>query len=330
MMVGTRAVVLRLHAEGRLDGVLAVGGGQGTAIATPAMQALPIGVPKVMVSTIASGSRSFEPYVGTSDIMLMHSVADIAGLNTITRKVLTNAAAAVVGMAEAAQGAEATALSGRQVIGTTMLGLTTPCVMHARSLLEGWGYEVVTFHANGTGGRCMERLIDEGLVQGVLDLSLQELTGYQCHGLFDGGPQRLKTAGSRGLPQVLAPGGIDYIVLGPRSSLAPDQARRPLIVHNPNITLVRTSAEEMAQIGRLLAARLAGSSGATSILIPLRGFSYSDRPGHAFYDPEADAAFVDALEEDLAPQIEVVKVEAHINDPAFAEAVAYKMRRALQ
>jgi len=327
MIDGTRAIVTQLYTQGKLDGVLAVGGGQGTAIGTVAMQALPIGVPKLMVSTITSGQRVFEPYVGTTDMTLMHSVADIAGLNTITRRVFTNAAAAIVGMAEVGGVFEK---SNRRVIGTTMLGLTTPCVLHARECLEGWGYEVVTFHPNGTGGRCLERLVDEGLIEGVMDLSLQELTGYVCHGLFDAGPDRMKAAARRGLPQVIAPGGTDYIVLGPKSALTDDQRNRALIVHNPNITLVRTSQHEMKQIGQLMARRLYEAQAPAAVLIPLRGFSYSDRPGHQFYDPEADAALVAALEANLDSKVELLKIDAHVNELAFAEAAAAKMRELME
>jgi uncharacterized protein (UPF0261 family) len=327
MMDGTRAIVAQLYTAGKLDGVLAVGGGQGTAIGTAAMQTLPIGVPKLMVSTITSGPRIFEPYVGTTDMTLMHSVADIAGLNAITRRVFTNAAAAVVGMAEVSGAIEQ---SSRRVVGTTMLGLTTPCVLHARECLEGWGYEVVTFHPNGTGGRCLERLVDEGLIQGVMDLSLQELTGYVCHGLFDAGPDRMKAAARRGLPEVIVPGGTDYIVLGPMSWLTDEQHNRPLIVHNPNITLVRTSKDEMAQIGQLMAQRLKESQGPAAVLIPTRGFSYSDRPGHPFYDPEADTALVAALEANLSSRVELLKIDAHVNDTTFAEAAAAKMRELME
>ncbi len=320
MMDGTRAIVARLYAEGRLGGVLAVGGGQGTAIGTAAMQALPIGVPKVMVSTIASGRNVFEPYVGTSDVTLMHSVADILGVNTVTRKVFGNAAAAVVAMAESAETVEE---GGRTVLGATMLGLTTPCVLHAKELLEAQGYELVTFHPNGTGGRALERLVDEGLIRGVLDVSTQELAGEVCGGLFDAGPGRLTAAGRQGIPQVVVPGGTDYVVLGPLSSLTAEQRRRPLIVHNPNITLVRTDKQEMAEIGRLMARRLNAARGPAAVLVPLGGFSYSDRPGHAFFDPEADAALVYALKQGLEAHVELDLVNAHVNDAAFArEAVS--------
>lgn len=329
MIDGTLEIVVRLYAQGRLGGVIAVGGGQGTAIGTTAMQSLPIGVPKVMVSTIASGQNVFEPYVGTSDVTLMHSVADILGINVVTRRVFTNAAAAVVAMVEAIDSLERSdqvESSDRIVLGVTMLGLTTPCVLQAKELLEQQGYELVAFHPNGTGGRSMERLIGEGVIQGVLDISTQELTGHVCQGLFDAGPDRLKAAGQRGLPQVVAPGGTDYVVLGPLASLTAEQRSRPLIVHNPNITLIRTAREEMAQIGRLMARRLNEAQGPAAVLIPMGGYSYSDRPGHAFHDPAANAALVEALEDNLAPRVELAKIEAHVNDPPFAEAVADKMR----
>jgi uncharacterized protein (UPF0261 family) len=322
MIDGVRAIVVDRYARGQLGGVLAVGGGQGTAIGTTAMQALPIGVPKVMVSTMASGRNVFEPYVGTSDVTLMHSVADILGLNAITRKVFTNAAAAVVAMAQAG---ETVRESTKTVVGATMLGLTTPCVLRAKERLETQGYELVAFHPNGTGGRALERLIDEGLIRGVLDISTQELTGHVCRGLFDAGSGRLTAAGRQGIPQVVAPGGTDYIVLGPLASLTTEQRDRPLIVHNPNITLVRTACGEMAAVGRLMARRLNEARGPAVVLVPLGGYSYSDRPGHAFYDPESNAALVEVLRDELRPAVALRTVEAHINDPAFADVAAKTM-----
>ncbi len=323
MIEGTTAILARLYAEGQVGGAIAVGGGQGTAIGATAMQALPIGVPKVMVSTIASGRNVFEPYVGTTDMTLMHSVADILGVNAVTRRVFGNAAAAVVAMADAN---EAVRDSGKVTIGVTMLGLTTPCVLRAKERLEAWGYEVVGFHANGTGGRCLERLVREGLIRGVMDISTQELTGHVCRGLFDAGPERMTAAAELGRPLVATPAGTDYIVLGPLSSLSEEHKKRPLIIHNPNITLVRTARSEMAEVGRLMARRLNAAKGPAAVLIPMGGFSFSDRPGHAFYDPEADAALVEALEAALNPNVELHKIDAHVNDEAFADAVAEKMR----
>lgn len=327
MIEGTTAVLARLYAEGEVGGAIAVGGGQGTAIGATAMQALPIGVPKVMVSTIASGRNVFEPYVGTTDMTLMHSVADILGVNAVTRRVFGNAAAAVVAMAEAN---EAVQDSGKVAIGVTMLGLTTPCVLRAKSRLEAWGYEIVGFHANGTGGRCLERLVREGLIRGVMDISTQELTGHVCHGLFDAGPERMTAAAELGLPLVATPAGTDYIVLGPPDSLSEERRKRPLIVHNPNITLVRTARAEMAEVGRLMAQRLNAAKGRAAVLVPMGGFSYSDRPGHAFWDLEADAALVAALEAELQPHVELHKIDAHVNDEVFADAVADKMRALME
>jgi uncharacterized protein (UPF0261 family) len=251
-------------------------------------------------------------------MILMHSIADIAGVNTLTRQIFTNAAAAITGMIETS----AQVLPDRRpIIGTTMLGLTTPCVLAARARLEAWSYEVVTFHPNGTGGRCLERLVAEGLVKGVLDLSLQEITGHICHA----GADRLKAAGRLGMPQVVAPGGTDYIVLGPLSALSDEQRRRPRIIHNPNITLVRTTKEEMKLVGETMASRLNAAEGRVAVLIPTGGFSYSDRPGHALYDPVADEALIQALEHGLESRVDLLKIDAHINDPAFAEAAASKM-----
>jgi len=295
------------------------------------MQALPIGVPKVMVSTMASGRNVFEPYVGTSDVTLMHSVADILGLNSVTRKVFGNAAAAVAAMAESAAALqEGGPEGGATVLGATMLGLTTACVLHAKELLEARGYELVTFHPNGTGGRSMERLVDEGLIRGVLDISTQELAGEVCGGLFDAGPGRLTAAGRQGIPQVVAPGGTDYVVLGPLSSLTAEQRRRPHIVHNPNITLVRTSREEMAEIGRRMAERLNAARGPAAVLVPRGGFSYSNRPGLPFYDPEADAALIAALEQGLSSRVELAVVDAHVNDAAFAREAVDRLVASLE
>ncbi len=327
MMAGARTVLARLCADGRVAGAVSVGGGQGTAIGAAAMQALPLGLPKLMISTIASGQNRFGPYVDTSDMCLMHSVADIAGINLVTRQIFANAAAAIAAMAGVAA---VPARGPRPAIGTTMLGLTTTCVTEARLHLERLGYEVVTFHPNGTGGRCMERLLEEGLLQAALDVSLQELTGFVCHGLFDAGEDRLVAAGRRGLPQVIVPGGTDYIVCGPAASLPPGLRQRSYIVHNPNITLVRTSAAEMAEVGRLLARRLNAAVGPTAVLAPGRGLSEPNRPGQALYDPDADAALLEALEADLNPRVEFRMIDAHINDAAFASAVAEKMHELIE
>lgn len=327
MIDGTRRLAVQLYAQGKLGGVLAVGGGQGTAIGTAGMKALPIGVPKLMVSTMASGQNFFEPYVGTADVTLMHSVADILGVNAVTRKVFANAAAAITAMVEAAAQVRE---SKRTSLGASMLGLTTPCLLHTRELLEGWESELIAFHANGTGGRSIERLIHEGVLRGVLDISLQELTGQVCSGIFDAGPDRMRTAGRHGFPQVVAPGGTDYIVLGPLPSLTQEQRDRALIVHNSNITLVRTAEREMAAIGQVMAERLNEAKGPVAVLIPLHGFSSADRQGHPFHDPQADGALVAALNDALDPSIPFTRIKAHINDNAFAEAVAASLRQLME
>jgi uncharacterized protein (UPF0261 family) len=327
MIAGSRAILSQMCAEGRVTAAIGVGGGQGTAIGAAAMQVLPLGLPKLMVSTIASGQNRFGPYVDTTDMCLMHSVADIAGINLVTRQIFANAAAAIAGMAEVA----ATPTRGlRPAIGATMLGLTTACVTGARQILEEQGYEVVTFHPNGAGGRCMERLLDEGLLQAAFDVSLQELTGYVCHGLFDAGEDRLVAAGRRGLPQLIVPGGTDYIVSGPARSLPPELQARPYVVHNPNITLVRTTADEMAQVGRLLVQRINAGTGLTTVLVPSRGLSESNRPGQALYDPDADAELVRELATGLSSHVEFQVIDAHINDAAFAKIAAEKMQELIE
>ncbi len=327
MIAGARAILSQMCAEGRVVAAIGVGGGQGTAIGAAAMQVLPIGLPKLMVSTIASGQNRFGPYVGTTDMCLMHSVADIAGINLVSRQIFANAAAAITAMAEVAA---VPARGPRPAIGATMLGLTTACVTGARERLESQGYEVVTFHPNGAGGRCMERLLDEGMLQAALDVSLQELTGYVCHGLFDAGEDRLVAAGRRGLPQVIVPGGTDYIVSGPAESLPPELKRRPQIVHNPNITLVRTTADAMARVGRLLVQRVNAANGPTAVLVPTRGLSEANRPGQALFDPDADAALVEALQSGLSSRVDLQMVDAHINDAAFAACAAGKMQELLE
>jgi len=206
-----------------------------------------------------------------------------------------------------------------------MLGLTTGCVMHTREALRESGLDVVPFHANGTGGRAMERLVDEGLIKRILDLSLQELVGHVCHGLFDGGPDRMTAAARAGIPQVVVPGGTDYLVLGPLSSLTEEQRRRPLIVHNPNITLVRTNKDEMIQVAKVMAGRLNASTGPAAVIIPMGGFSQADVRGGAFADPDANTALIRILENELSSRVELLQVDEHINSESFARVVAEKM-----
>jgi uncharacterized protein (UPF0261 family) len=317
---GVRAVVLRLWLEGGIEGALCLGGAEGALLGAAAMQALPVGIPKVIVSPSASGRRAFGPFVGESDVLVMHSVVDILGLNVISRPVFDNAAAAVVGMAKAA-GRPVQAL-GRRSVGITMLGHTTPAVTRIRAVLEEAGHEPVVFHANGVGGPAMERLVREGALAGVIDYTLSELANTLMDGLHATGPERLRTAGDHGVPQVVVPGCVDFFNQGAPATVPPRYRRRKSYYHNPVATLVRIEADEMAELGRLVAARLNDARGPVRVLAPTLGFSLADVDGGDLWDPEADAAFLEALGAALRPEIPLELVETHVNDPAFADRVA--------
>jgi uncharacterized protein (UPF0261 family) len=326
---GAAAIVADLAAQGRVEGILALGGSAGTTIGSTAMHALPFGLPKVMISTLASGQT--RPFVGGSDLVLFPSVADLAGLNRITRQVMANASAAMAGMVRARRRGDARAVRDRPVIAATMFGVTTPCVDRARRSLEESGYEVVVFHATGVGGQAMEGLIRDGQVAGVLDLTTTELADELVGGILSAGPDRLKAAAEAGIPQVVSVGALDMVNFGPKETV-PDRFRnRKLHVHNANVTLMRTTAEENAALGRRMAEILVTSRGPTVILIPLKGVSALDREGQSFFDPEADAALFESLQSGLAdhPHVRVVVRDEHINDPAFAEAAASALRELL-
>jgi uncharacterized protein (UPF0261 family) len=317
MAAGTVAIIRRLFEQDAIQGVVSLGGSAGTTIATAAMRALPIGFPKLMVSTLASGDT--KPYVGIHDICMMYSVVDIAGLNAVSRRILNNAAWAISGMV--AQ--QTTFLSDeRPAIAATMFGVTTPCVTYARRDLEAKGYEVTVFHATGSGGQAMERLIQDGAFQGVLDITTTELADELVGGVLSAGPHRLEAAGLKGIPQVVCPGAIDMVNFGP-VAWVPDRFRgRKFHVHNPTVTLMRTTIEECAEIGRITAAKLNGARGPVTVLIPLRGVSAIDKAGEPFYSPESLEAYRRTLRETLIPTIKVVELDAHINDESFALAAA--------
>lgn len=319
MARGLSAVVRRLHAEGRLDAMLGLGGSGGSSLIAAAMRELPIGVPKVLVSTVAAGDT--RPYVGTADLTMMHSVVDIAGINQISERILTNAAAATAAMATASAGFQASAAS-KPMIGATMFGVTTPCLTTARERLEELGYEVLVFHATGAGGQSMERLVQDGFITGVLDATTTELADALVGGVFSAGPDRLEAAGELGIPQVVSLGALDMVNFGPSETVPARFADRLLYKHNPTITLMRTTPEENAELGRLLARKLNGARGPVTLFIPLNGVSLIATEGQVFYDPEADAALVGALREHLEPQVDVREMETDINDPAFARAMA--------
>lgn len=318
MIDGLVRVISQLYRQGRVDGVVAVGGAQGTAMATAAMRALPVGVPKVMVSTVACGQTTFGPYVGTKDIAMIHSVADVLGLNRVTRRLLAQAAAAVVAMASVT--AE-TAEGEKELVAITQAGITTPGVMAIKERLEELGFEVIAFHCNGIGGQAMEGLIREGVIKGVIDFSPHEITDLLFGGLMPAAPDRMQAAGAMGIPQVVAPGATDIRLHGRPEELPEELRNRACVQHTPTHTHVRTSPEEMAAVARFIAERLNQAGGRRAVLIPLHGFSMLNRPGKVLYDEVANRAFWETLEPLLSPDVELIKVEAHINDRPFADAV---------
>ena len=319
---GAAAVVRRLFDAGTVHGLLAVGGSGGSSVAAPAMQALPVGVPKLLVSTMASGD--VQPYVGEVDATLMYSVVDVAGINSVSEAVLGNAVAAIAGMATAYEARTQSPAAGhRPLVGLTMFGVTTVGADEARERLTELGYEVLVFHATGAGGRAMEKLVESGLLAGVCDLTTTELADDLVGGVLTAGPHRLEIAGRLGLPQVVSLGALDMVNFGPEDTV-PDRFRdRTLLVHNPTVTLMRTTVEEMAELGRRIAAKLAAATGPTELFIPLRGVSAIDVDGAPFRDADADAALFDALTEGLAGTPVVVReLDLAVNDVGFASAMA--------
>lgn len=322
MARGATEVVKRLHAQGRLDAILGVGGSGGSSIVSAAMQALPVGVPKLLVSTMASGDT--RPYVGTSDITMMYSIVDVAGINGVSEKILTNAAAAVAGMAVSAA-SFVSRVTPRPLIGATMFGVTTPCVTKARELLEERGYEVLVFHATGAGGRAMEALMESGFITGSLDVTTTELADELVGGVLSAGPDRLEMAGDLGIPQVVSLGALDMCNFGPKETVPEQFAGRKLYVHNATVTLMRTTEEECAELGRIIARKLNAATGPLTLFIPLGGVSMIATPGGPFHDPAADTALVRELKAGLRPGVEVVEMATDINDPAFATAMAERL-----
>jgi len=296
--------------------VIALGGGGGTAIASAAMRALAVGFPKLIVSTLASGNTAH--YVGTTDITMMPAVVDLQGLNRISRTILSRAAGAICGMVEA----DVTAGDEKPIVVASMFGNTTRCIEAAIPLLEAAGYEVLVFHATGTGGRAMEALTTSGLVAGVLDVTTTELADELVGGVLTAGPERLDAAARHGVPAVVAPGCLDMVNFGERGSVPDSFAGRTFSIHNPQVTLMRTTPAECTALGRLVAEKVNASRGPVSVLIPRRGISVISGPGGPFHDPAADAALFDALESGLRPDIPCISLDCEINDPAFARACA--------
>ena len=314
---GAAAVATRLHEEGVLDGVLGLGGSGNTSVTTAAMRALPYGVPKLMVSTMASGD--VRPYVESKDVMMLYSVADIEGLNQVSRTVIANAALAMVGMVANEPDVE---VAERPTVGITMFGVTTPCAQAAREWLESEGYETIVFHATGTGGKAMEGLVEQGVIDGVLDVTTTELADELVGGVLSAGPDRLEAAGRVGIPQVVSTGALDMVNFGPKDDVPTEFEDRHLHVHNPQVTLMRTTPDENAELGRILAEKLNDATGPTEVVLPLGGVSMLDVEGEDFHDPEADAALFDAIRETLDDDIELVEMEMDINDEEFALTLA--------
>lgn len=317
---GAKVLIPQLYAQGKFDGIISIGGSGGTSLATPAMQALPLGVPKVMVSTMASGDTS--PYVGTSDIVMMPSVVDVEGLNDVSKVIFSNAANAIAGMVENRKEIEN---DGKPLLAATMFGVTTPCIKAAKDYLEEQGYEVLVFHATGTGGRCMESLIDQGFIKGVLDLTTTEWCDQVVGGVLNAGPDRLTAAGRKGIPQVVSTGALDMVNFGPMDTVPSKFKDRNLYKHNPTVTLMRTTAEELHQIGHELAVRMNQAKGETALMLPLKGVSAIDVEGGPFYDPEADQALFSTLKSEAGANVEVIEMDTDINDPEFAVAAAKKL-----
>ncbi|HLW64350.1 MAG TPA: Tm-1-like ATP-binding domain-containing protein [Gemmataceae bacterium] len=326
---GAAKIARELHASGQVHGMLALGGSAGTSIGTAAMRALPFGIPKLMVSTLASGQ--VQPYVGVRDIMMMHSVVDISGLNRISRTVLANAAAAMIGMIQHSFRREPKAnAEDKPLVAATMFGVTTPCVEAGRKILEANGFEVLVFHATGTGGRTMESFISDGLIRGVLDITTTELADELVGGILSAGKDRLTAAAIRGIPQVISLGALDMVNFGPPDTVPEKFKGRRFYQHNPNVTLMRTTPEENDALGKEIAEKASAAKGKTAILIPKKGVSAIDRERQPFWWPEADAALFQSLRHWLSPHVELIELELHINDAEFAETAVRTLLKLME
>ena len=325
MARGLAAVVEELHADGRIDGMLSMGGSGGTSLATTAMRRLPIGFPKVMVSTVGGGDVS--AYAGAKDIVFVPSIVDVAGLNRISRAIMANAAGAIAGMVQVER-PEVT--EARPLITASMFGNTTEAVDRARAVLEERGYEVLVFHATGTGGRTMEGLIADGYISASLDITTTELADHVCGGVFSAGPERLLAASEAGIPAVIVPGCVDMANFGGIETVPERYRDRNLYRWNPNVTLLRTNVEENRRIGEMIAAAANRASGPVAILLPLRGVSMLDSEGERFWNPEADRACFEAIKDNVKPTIPVIELDHNINDETFATRVATTLLALLQ
>ena len=325
MGLGARALAVKLAAEGKVDGVISMGGSGGTSIGSTAMQALPVGMPKVIVSTMASGDVG--PYVGVKDITMMYSVVDVSGLNRLSRRIFANAAGAIGGMVEQAM----PKADDKPLIGATMFGVTTPCVDRVRERMEAEGYEMLVFHAVGSGGRSFEALIADGVFDGVVDATTTEWCDELVGGVLSAGPERLDAAAKKGIPQIVSLGALDMVNFGPRETLPAKFEKRNIYIHNPQVTLMRTTPEECAKLGEIIAKKLNKSTGPAALFIPLTGVSAIDVEGMPFYDPAADKALFESIRKHLdRSKVELVEMDVAINDPAFADAMVDRLQKMLK
>ena len=326
MTAGAVKIVSDLYLKGSLDGIISLGGIQGTVIGTTAMQALPFGVPKVMVSAVANGQATFGPFIGIRDITILHSVADILGLNAVTRRVLTEGVGAVTGMVEMDYEADN---SSKPSVALTSAGVTTACANRARELFETLGYEVIAFHCNGIGARAMEELAGAGRLAGIFDLSPHDITDYLYGGIMPATDQRLLASCRKGVPQVIAPGCADVVLYGPVEDIPEEILKRKYVIHNPIHTHVKASYDEMFGLGKFIAERLGQSKGYGTVMVPERGFSQLNIAGGPIFEPESDRGFRDGLEEGLrrfpSEKTIIKSVDLHINDPLFAEAAVNEL-----
>jgi len=323
MAQGAGVLLAQWVKDEAIAGALGLGGGKGTALIAQAMRSLPIGFPKLLVSTAASGNT--RRFLGSKDIWIVSPVTDLMGVNRINQGILRQAAAAICAMALLPR--EAESAPSRPALALTSYGVTTPAAERCKALAEELGYEVLVFHARGTGGQAMEELIEREVFAGVLDLTLSELADEVAGGIASAGPQRLEAAGRVGIPQVVAPGALDVVNFGPPGTVPEKLAGRVFYPHSSSATLMRTNAQESAELGQLVARKLNAATGPVAVLIPLEGYSALDVSGKPFYDPDANAAFVEALEAALSADVILVKLPYHVNDPLFAEQMVGTLDR---
>jgi uncharacterized protein (UPF0261 family) len=317
MVQGAIKVVRDLYDQEAIDGLIGLGGSMGTTLGTSAMRTLPFGFPKLMVSTMAS--RDTRPFVGSKDILMYHSVVDLVGLNRMSRQVLSQAAGAMAGMVRLTRRAEKNFMM--PLVAVSTLGTTEACIHHFQRDLEKSGWELAVFHTVGSGGQALEELVAEGEPQAVIEISLHEVVDHLFKGSYDAGARRLEGALIKGLPTILIPGNIDFIVTGPPETLPPRYKNRPIHVHNAAICVVRTNAQEMKRLARVVADKLRLAAGPTALLLPSKGFSVFDSPGKSFFDLATDRVFIEAIKQSAPSGIKLKEVPAHINDPMFAEEV---------